>query len=86
MPAATKKVPPYCTELRVEAMSMMYPTIATTQPTSMSGPRICHLSDSHPMNRTVKKALIFGGTVKSWAVTLAYPSDLMIVGRKSEKE
>ena len=43
--------------------------IAMEQPTIMMGPRALIRSDVQHPNRTVKNATMFGGTVKSWAVT-----------------
>lgn len=70
IPAATRNVPPYCTELRSLAMSMIYPTIATVHPININGPLICNWSLPQPVSSTTKKASIFGGTVKSCAVTI----------------
>ena len=83
-PAATRNVPPYLTLLVFATSSMIYPVMASTHPTAMTGPRARILSEKAEVSRTRIADTTFGGTVKSWAVVDVYPNPLMIVGRKSE--
>lgn len=68
-PAAMKKVPAYRTIGLVAAKSITYPIIARQQPPSIIGPRALILSDKVEQIKTMRKAPILGGTVKSCAVT-----------------
>lgn len=85
-PTATRNVPPYRTWARLATRSIIYPAMASTFPAAIIGPLALILSDSNDVNKTVKNAAKFGGTVKSCAVVgLVYPRPVMMVGRKREK-
>jgi hypothetical protein len=84
-PIATKNVPAYRTAFVVATSIIVYPHIPNTQPPIMKYPRLLYLSEAYAVPRTVIKAAILGGTVKSCAAVDLYPIPAIMLGKNSEK-
>ena len=69
-PIATKNVPAYRTAFVFATINIIYPHIPRTQPPMMKYPLFLSLSEAYAVPMTVRKAAMFGGTVKSCAVVL----------------